>query len=173
MIKQNHSNVAALTMVVVILGCGLASTKTDANVTPHKRVSEEIHKRPHNEQRNRTAKKDKKAKLSKSGITRNHSSNVKQVHYKARGVASWYGYESGNRTAMGTRFNPMALTAAHRTLPLSTKVKVTNVDNHKSVVVTINDRGPYAKGRIVDLSLASAKALGIKGVGHVELEAVN
>lgn len=93
--------------------------------------------------------------------------------YRERGIASWYGWESGDRTAMGTRFNPRALTAAHRTLPLPSKVKVTNLKNKRSVVVTVNDRGPFVKGRLIDLSYGAAKALRINGLAPVVVEALN
>lgn len=86
------------------------------------------------------------------------------------GLASFYGSESGNITANGERFNPWALTAAHKTLPFNTKVKVVNLKNHKSVVVRINDRGPFVKGRIIDLSRGAAKKIGINGVSLVSLQ---
>jgi rare lipoprotein A len=72
--------------------------------------------------------------------------------YKAMGKASWYGNESGNRTASGTRFNPKALTAAHKTLPIPSKVRVTNLDNGRYVDVVINDRGPFSDAKLIDLS---------------------
>jgi rare lipoprotein A len=77
------------------------------------------------------------------------------------GIASVYSTESGNRTASGGRLNPGALTAAHRSLPFGTKVRVTNKRNGKSVVVTINDRGPFVRGRIIDLTPAGATAIGM------------
>lgn len=77
------------------------------------------------------------------------------------GIASVYSTESGNKTASGQRLNPGALTAAHRSLPFGTKVRVTNKRNGKSVVVTINDRGPFVHGRIIDLTPASASAIGL------------
>jgi rare lipoprotein A len=86
------------------------------------------------------------------------------------GHASWYGPGfHGRKTASGETFNTNDLTAAHRTLPFGTKVKVVNKKTGKSVVVRINDRGPYAHGRVIDLSKASAQALGISGVGSVTL----
>jgi rare lipoprotein A len=82
------------------------------------------------------------------------------------GIASFYGRECKNkRTANGERFDPSQLTAAHRTLPFGTRVKVTNLDNGRHVVVRINDRGPYAKGRVLDLSRAAASKLGFVAVG--------
>ena len=85
------------------------------------------------------------------------------------GVASVYSTESGSRTASGQKLNPQALTAAHRTLPFGTKVKVTNKHNGQSVVVTINDRGPFVRGRVIDVTPAAAHALGFSGLTQVTL----
>lgn len=83
-----------------------------------------------------------------------------------RGIASWYGPGfHGRKTASGERFNQNALTAAHRYLPFGTKVKVTNLRNGNSVVVRINDRGPFIKGRIIDLSAGAARVIGVKSSG--------
>ncbi|MFC0204175.1 septal ring lytic transglycosylase RlpA family protein [Novosphingobium soli] len=90
----------------------------------------------------------------------------------AGGVASYYGrHLKGARTASGARYAPDALTAAHRTLPFGTQVQVTNPANGESVVVTINDRGPFHGNRVIDLSDAAADQIGIsrKGSGRVEL----
>jgi peptidoglycan lytic transglycosylase len=77
------------------------------------------------------------------------------------GIASWYGaWHQGKRTASGARFNRKALTAAHKTLPLGTKVLVTNLENQRSIVLTINDRGPYMPGRVIDVTERAAKSLG-------------
>ncbi|GEP05633.1 hypothetical protein MOX02_36710 [Methylobacterium oxalidis] len=85
-------------------------------------------------------------------------------------MASWYGPGfHGRRTANGERFNTRALTAAHRTLPFGTRVRVTNQTNGRSVVVRINDRGPYAGGRVIDLSSASAQAIGVSGTAKVSV----
>ncbi len=86
------------------------------------------------------------------------------------GKASWYGPGfQGRRTASGERFNTQDLTAAHRTLPFGTKVRVTNTKTGQSVVVRINDRGLYAHGRVIDLSRASAQSIGIDGLAQVTL----
>jgi len=88
-------------------------------------------------------------------------------------TASWYGPGfHGQETARGETFDQHALTAAHRTLPLGTEAKVTNLDTGQSVTVTINDRGPYVPGRQLDLSLAAAKQIGLtkKGVAKVKIE---
>ncbi len=90
-----------------------------------------------------------------------------------KGVASWYGPGfHGKKTANGERFNTNDLTAAHKTLPFGTQLRVTNERTGKSVVVRINDRGPYAHGRVIDLSKAAAEAVGIEGVGQVTLAAL-
>jgi rare lipoprotein A len=86
------------------------------------------------------------------------------------GMASYY--RSGKVTASGERFNPKGLTAAHRTLPFGTKVRVTNVRTGKAVVVRINDRGPFIRGRIIDLAYGAAHVVGLvrSGVAKVRLE---
>lgn len=95
--------------------------------------------------------------------------------YVETGTASWYGpNHDGKRTASGERFDMNAMTAAHRTLPFGTVVEVTNLENQRSVRVRINDRGPYARNRILDLSAAAARRLGIKtkGTARVRIEVV-
>ena len=85
------------------------------------------------------------------------------------GVASWYGGKfHGRKTASGETYNQNALTAAHRTLPFGTRVRVTSASG-KSVVVRINDRGPFVGGRVIDLSRAAASSLGINGLGRVKI----
>jgi rare lipoprotein A len=88
------------------------------------------------------------------------------------GMASVYSKDfDGKRTASGERYDSRALTAAHRTLPLGTQIRVTNLDNGKSVGVRVNDRGPHVRGRIVDLSSRAAAALGFStGVARVRIE---
>lgn len=89
------------------------------------------------------------------------------------GLASFYGYDgSGNKTASGERFNPESMTAAHRSLPFGTRVRVTNPRNGRSVVVRINDRGPFIRGRVIDLSYGAARVLGIirRGVAPVKIK---
>ena len=86
------------------------------------------------------------------------------------GVASIYSTNSGSRTASGKRLNPGALTAAHRTLPFGTNVRVTNKKNGRSVIVTINDRGPFVRGRVIDVTPAAARALGFSGLARVSLK---
>lgn len=89
------------------------------------------------------------------------------------GIASFYGNESGSKTASGQRFNQNALTAAHRSLPFGTKLRVTH--GGRSVVVTVNDRGPFIRGRVLDLSTGAARAVGLTGagVGRVTAEVIS
>jgi rare lipoprotein A len=99
--------------------------------------------------------------------------SVKQALQRSGdGLASFYG--SPQQTANGEQFNPRALTAAHRTLPFGTKVRVTNVRSGRTVTVRINDRGPFVPGRVIDLSQAAAEELGIvgRGIAKVKLDVV-
>jgi rare lipoprotein A len=86
--------------------------------------------------------------------------------YDMLGRASWYGSESGNRVANGEKFRPKAVTAAHPTLPLPTYAEVTALDTGRTILVRINDRGPFARGRIIDLSRGAAEQLGVRTQGH-------
>lgn len=94
-----------------------------------------------------------------------------------QGKASWYSIKTnyGTTTASGQRLSNTAPTAAHKTLPMGTKVRVTNMDNNKSQVVTINDRGPYIKGRIIDVTIGTAEKLGFvtRGVVAVKVEVLD
>lgn len=99
--------------------------------------------------------------------------------YREKGIASWYGYETyrqkgGRMTANGEAFHPMGFNAAHKYLPLPTYVRVTNLENGKSIIVRVNDRGPFVDGRIIDLSAGAAKKLGFyeKGTARVLVETV-
>jgi rare lipoprotein A len=99
--------------------------------------------------------------------------------YQEKGVASWYGYETyrrkgGRMTANGEAFDPDKPSAAHKLLPLPAVVKVTNLDNGRSMLVRVNDRGPFVKGRIIDLSAGAAKKLGFyrAGIANVKIETV-
>lgn len=98
------------------------------------------------------------------------------VRFSLNGVASWYGPGfHGNLSANGEIYNQYALTAAHKTLPFGTKIKVTNLNNGRSVVVRVNDRGPYVGDRIIDLSLGAAEVIGMmgSGVAPVQLDILN
>jgi rare lipoprotein A len=95
--------------------------------------------------------------------TRKSSHRVASVRGSTSGKASYYW--QGQMTASGGRFNPNAMTAAHRSLPFGTRVRVTNRSNGQSCIVTINDRGPFIGGRIIDLSRAAARAINMTGAG--------
>lgn len=91
-------------------------------------------------------------------------------NYEEKGIASWYGSQFHRRfTSSGERYNMFHMTAAHKTLPLSTYVLVTNLMNGRKVVVKVNDRGPFVSNRIIDLSYAAAKKLGMVGLGIVRV----
>ena len=101
--------------------------------------------------------------------------------YREDGIASWYGYESGRMTATGEAFNPNGLTAAHKYLPIPAFVQVTNLENGRSLIVRVNDRGPFPSDqnprsgdRVIDLSMGAASRLGFqaKGTARVRVEAI-
>lgn len=112
------------------------------------------------------AKPKKKAKVA---AKKNSDGDTGGKSYQS-GVASWYGgYFHGRTTANGEKYNQWAMTAAHKTLPFGTRVKVTNTRNGDSVIVRINDRGPFIAGRIIDLSKAAANDIGMSGVAPVKV----
>ena len=109
-------------------------------------------------------------------ITNDTVVDVDQETEIGGGMASYYGNElAGNRTASGERFNPAQLTAAHRSLPFGSMVRVTNTSNGDSVIVRINDRGPFAHGRVIDVSHAAAREIGMhrSGTARVKLALLN
>jgi rare lipoprotein A len=111
----------------------------------------------------RTAERHSKGSTRAASAAARFSKAAYKGSGSHHGIASYYW--QGQQTASGARFNPNALTAAHRTLPFGTKVRVTNKRNGRSVVVTINDRGPFVRGRVIDLSSAAAGVIGMKGAG--------
>ena len=116
----------------------------------------------------KAARSSRKLAAQHKAIPRSAPSHVQQ------GKASYYGGAAlnGHLTASGERFNPNALTAAHPSLPFGTRIRVTNLSNHRQVVVRVNDRGPFVKGRILDMSTAAAKKIHMtgQGVAQVRLE---
>jgi rare lipoprotein A len=111
--------------------------------------------------------------LATLALTTQPSFADNKAGFKQKGVASHYADRfQGRKTASGERYDRRALTAAHRTLPLGTVVKVTNVKSGDTVEVEINDRGPFIKGRVLDLSRAAAEELGMIGPGLVRVELV-
>ena len=116
--------------------------------------------------------------ISLEAITRVGTTHIGHRHVAAGhrgrhasgGNASWYGGElAGHHTASGERFNPNGLTAAHRSLPFGTRVLVTNATTGRSVVVRINDRGPFVGGRQIDLARGAARAIGMGGTSYVSM----
>ncbi len=94
-------------------------------------------------------------------------------HWLETGQASWYGLKfQGHRTATGEKYDMNSLTCAHRSLPLGSWLRVTNLHNHRSVLVRVNDRGPLSDHRVIDLSYAAAQAVGLQGLAKVKLEAL-
>ncbi len=120
---------------------------------------------------------------SKYGNPASYVVNNKRYHvmkdsknYRERGIASWYGAKfHGRKTSTGEPYDMLAMTAAHKTLPLPTYVEVTNLDNGRKVIVRVNDRGPFMDNRIIDLSYVAAAKLGIieNGTGLVEVRAID
>ena len=111
-------------------------------------------------------------KIGKPYTVMGQSYTPKETYsYSERGIASWYGPGfHGNRTASGETYDKYAYTAAHRTLQMPSLVRVTNLDNGKSVVVRVNDRGPFAKGRVIDISRRAAEAIGMIGTGTAKVQ---
>ncbi len=115
------------------------------------------------------------------GGNKDYRVNGKRYHvlnssrgYKQRGIASWYGKKfHGHRTSNGEIYNMYQMTAAHKTLPLPSYVRVTHLKNGRSVILRVNDRGPFHRNRLIDLSYVAAKKLGITGTGVVEVEAID
>lgn len=153
----------AIAFVAATLLVGGTATEASAK-SRHHRYSEHHHRHHAQDDTNATSDwRNANASMTpSSGAGRSFS-----------GMASFYGNESGSRTASGQRFNQNAMTAAHRSLPFGTKLRVTH--GGSSVIVTINDRGPFVRGRVLDLSTGAARAIGLTGagVGRVTAEVVS
>jgi len=166
-----------LLVTVAALAAGCASAPRGGYYQddgPHRRPEVDVSKvpdavprnEPHNERNNRP--------YSVFGVSYRPLKTAKG--YRERGVASWYGKKfHGQRTANGETYDMYAMSAAHKTLPLPSYLRVRNLNNGKSVIVRVNDRGPFRENRIVDLSYAAAAKLGIigTGTGVVEVEALS
>ena len=140
----------ALAIVAATLMVGGSATEASARSYRHHHYS---HRHYHHHASNAARWRDANASVTpSSGTGRTFS-----------GIASFYGNESGSKTASGHRFNQEAMTCAHRSLPFGTRLRVTHGD--RSVVVTVNDRGPFVRGRVLDLSTAAARAVGLTGAG--------
>ncbi len=116
---------------------------------------------------------DSSVASSKTDAKVDRKTTSKSRRWLQVGVASWYGTQfQGRKTAGGERFDMNDMTCAHPTLPMGTWLRVTNLKNKRTTYVRVNDRGPVLEGRIVDLSFAAARVLGMPGIGKVRLEAV-
>jgi rare lipoprotein A len=165
MLKTKKSTAGALTRSKTALGL-IAATLLAGSTAPD--VS--ARSRHHGQHRIHHVNRDADEGSKSSWKDANASVSATSAH-SFSGVASFYGNESGSQTASGQRFNENAMTCAHRSLPFGTKLRVTH--GGKSVVVTVNDRGPFVRGRVLDLSTAAARALGIEGLGQVTAEVVS
>lgn len=141
------------------VACGSSASKASHKAT-YRKASRHVrsHRVAHVSRKARHA-----SRKSARYATRRTTKRVYSGSHAMSGMASYYW--QGQRVASGGRFNPNALTAAHKTLPFGTKVRVTHLGNGRSVTVTINDRGPFVRGRIIDLSRAAAGVIGMTGSG--------
>ena len=158
-------NATTLGFATTTANTSTIATPASESITASKTVDSELN----------LSDKDQNANLSVLDRLSSVASNTVRK-FQQTGIASWYGHQfNGRKTANGDRFDMNALTAAHRSLPLSCFIRVTNKENGKSVVVKVNDRGPYAGNRILDLSYGAAKQLGIvnQGMGNVTIERVS
>jgi rare lipoprotein A len=116
--------------------------------------------------------RSRRAARTQTARTQSARTQNTRTQVASNGLASFYSH--GSRTASGEKFNATELTAAHRTLPFGTRVRVTNVATGRSVTVRVNDRGPFVKGRVIDVSRAAAQSLGMvgQGVAKVKLDVV-
>jgi rare lipoprotein A len=153
----------AIAFVAATLLIGGTATEASAKSRHHHRYSHHHHR--HHAQND--------ANTTSDWRNANASMTPSQGTGRSFSMASFYGNESGSRTASGQRFNQNAMTAAHRSLPFGTKLRVTH--GGSSVIVTINDRGPFIRGRVLDLSTGAARAIGLTGagVGRVTAEVVS
>ncbi len=164
----------ALVTVALLSSCARQSRysqRHDSGPARHIDVSRVADAVPREEPRSRYGNPDSYVVLGKQYRTLASSKG-----YVARGTASWYGTKfHGHRTSSGETYDMYAMTAAHKTLPLPTYARVTNLDNGRSVIVKINDRGPFHDNRLIDLSYAAASKLDIMkhGTGRVEVRAIN
>ncbi len=164
-------NILLIVIIISLLGCQISATKF---LHSKKRKKPKVTYRP---QQNITE--------YTPDISRKYQYRVrgKQYHvfksgnnFQQTGVASWYGPGfHGKKTANGERYDMYTMTAAHKTLPLGTRVKITNLSNRKSIIVRINDRGPFHGGRIIDLSKRAAQQLGIleDGSARVHIKTID
>jgi len=168
MLKSKKSALGIVTRSHAAVGLLAATFLAGGSVTEASAKSRHHHHRHHHHHHHIA-----KATGGASGSSWRNANAAVPSSGSFSGVASFYGNESGSQTASGQRFNENAMTCAHRSLPFGTKLRVTH--GGRSVVVTVNDRGPFIKGRVLDLSTAAARAVGLTsaGVGHVTAEVIS
>lgn len=173
MISSSMRRIAILIIIAALAGCGSRGGYYQDDGPPRGVSKSDIEKIPNAVPRNEP--------LSKTGnnpyvaLGKKYYPMKSARGYSERGVASWYGKKfHGRRTSSGEKYDVMGMTAAHRTLPLPTYVKVRNLKSGKSVIVKVNDRGPFLHNRVIDLSYAAAYKLGVvtTGTALVEVTAV-
>jgi len=148
----------ALALIAATLLVGATATEASARTRHHHYQGHHFHHISHaSDEARGDSWRDANAAMTPSG-------------HSFTGVASTYGNESGRQTASGQRFDENAMTCAHRSLPFGTKLRITH--GSRSVVVTVNDRGPFVHGRVLDLSTGAARAVGLSGLGQVTAEIV-
>ena len=169
--RRNRTILAAVVTAVALSACGRSATVEDGAPRAKVDVAAIPDAVPKVERKSRYGNPASYTVYGKRYYTLNSSNG-----YRERGIASWYGTKfHGRRTSSGDPYDMYAMTAAHKTLPLPTYVRVTNLDNGRSVVLRVNDRGPFHANRIIDLSYTAASKLGIlsKGTGSVEVLALD
>ena len=169
--RRSRGILAGAVTAVVLSACGGSATVEDGAPGTKVDVASVPDAVPKVEGRSRYGNPPSYTVFGKRYYTLNSSDG-----YRERGIASWYGTKfHGRRTSSGEPYDMYAMTAAHKTLPLPTYVRVTNLDNGRSVVLRVNDRGPFHANRVIDLSYTAASKLGIlsKGTGSVEVLALD
>jgi rare lipoprotein A len=165
----------ALAVVAAALLVGGTATEASAKSRHHQHQAYHHHHNHHVARANsnhRAASTSEAAASSKSSSSNSSWRDANATAGRSfSGVASFYGNESGSKTASGQRFDQDAMTCAHRSLPFGTKLRVST--GRRSVVVTVNDRGPFIRGRVLDLSKGAARVLGMDGIAHVTAEVIS
>jgi rare lipoprotein A len=166
-----RSYLLTLGLAASLAGCGGPPVQSgDSGPKRHVDVSKIPDAKPRHEPRSRSGNPAFYSVYGKRYYVLKQSSG-----YRQRGIASWYGNKfHGRKTSSGEPYNMYAMTAAHKTLPIPTYLRVTNLNNGRSIIVRVNDRGPFVKNRIIDLSYVAARKLGIirQGTGMVEISAI-
>lgn len=178
MISNKNCQIALLAIPLFLSGCGgipkgdpTPFTRQDSAPTRTVDLSNIADAIPRAEPRSRYGNPNSYVVFGKRYYVKKSSAG-----HVERGIASWYGTKfHGKRTSSGEPYDMLAMTAAHKTLPLPTYVEVVNLKNSRKIIVKVNDRGPFVKNRIIDLSYAAAKRLGITqaGTGLVEIRAID